>query len=84
MNMHSLSNDFNNDIIHLYQQHINQPRCTCGSWWGVTPPPPCPLHGPSLMQPWPVGVSIPLPVTVTTTTTPPPPPNRIPDYVPED
>lgn len=20
------------------------PSCTCGPWWGVVPPPPCPVH----------------------------------------
>ena len=21
-----------------------QPSCTCGPYWSITPPPPCPLH----------------------------------------
>lgn len=21
------------------------PSCTCGPWWGIVPPPPCPVHG---------------------------------------
>lgn len=38
-----------NQVIPSYPASV---VCTCGPYWSIIPPAPCPIHGGSLMQPY--------------------------------